>query len=245
MSTFHRINVENAHLLPTTERQYWKENGLHNCTLQPGPRTQGQETFTKSNLIRLEPTLHRMFDAGHFVLIPVNQRLRCLWIRTSNRMAVEFQSHQVQGGCHLISPEYAYLACVYRVMWLMQEDFLERGPVKTLVMTSEGQQLMITGLELGEYRQKQFRDTSPAKGGSRSASPRKRSRDTKHDPDESQTTEHEDFGSTSDSGVDVDQWVRGRQRTTDMEAMVRTDTRKKRRLEPHLHSESTRWTGVS
>ncbi|WPH02631.1 Hypothetical protein R9X50_00549600 [Acrodontium crateriforme] len=222
--------AEDAHLLPATEWQYWKEHGLGEYASQPVSMTPGRETFTRSNLIKLQPTLHKMFDAGHFVLIPISGLLRCQWIQHSSRMTTQFQSRPVQGGCDLISPEYAYLACVYRVMQLMQVRFLERGPVKTLVITSEGEKLTMTGTELTDYRITQVRNTSPTRSGSRSASSRKRARGTEEDVDESAEMEHGAYCDSADWAVDVDQWTRGRRRTTDIEDMIRSDARKRRKM---------------
>lgn len=125
-----------------------------------------------------------MFHAGHFVLIPVNGRLQCQLIRQSDRMALEFQSRPVRGGCHSVAPEYAYLTCVYRAIALMQGDLLERGSRKTLVYTQDGGTAGMTGLELSQYRDQQARNTSPTKGGSKSGSPLKRSRVPGEDDEE-------------------------------------------------------------
>lgn len=210
--------VEEAHLIPATEWHYWKANGLHRYNLQPGPRTQGRETSTVSNKIILSPTLHKLFDAGHFVFVPVGGCLQCQWIRASDCMALKLHSRPVRGGCHMVSPEYAYLACVYRVVGLMQEEFLERGSRETLVMTGDGKSLLMTGFELGQYKDQQMRNTSPSKSGSRGGSPQKRPR-----------AEDED-ASDLDSAIDVDEWTRGRRRTVELEAIARDEMRKKRRL---------------
>ena len=216
-------HAQDAHLLPKTEWQYWKEHGLHKYALQPGPRTQGYETLTRSNIIKLSPTLHTMFDAGHFVLIPANGRLQCQWIRQSDRMALEFHSRPVRGGCHVVSPEYAYLACVYRVIGLMQEELLERGSRKTLVFAGDGETAEMTGLELGQYREQQARNTSPTKAGSRSGSPRKRSRAPEEELEDIGYLDRVDHDADldSDSGVDVDSLTRGRRRTSGCEKVLR------------------------
>jgi hypothetical protein len=229
--------VEGAHLIPATEWEYWKTHGLHKYALQPGPRTQGKETSTRSNIIRLSPTLHKMFDAGHFVFIPINGRLQCQWVRASDRAALGFHGRPILGGCHLVSPEYAYLACVHRMIPQMQEEFLERRPIETLVMTSEGQTLRMTGLELGAYRNNQTRNTSPSKSQSGSNSPRKRPKQTEEDHDDAQnseTMEYEDphADASSDSGIDMSQVMRGRKRTQELEEMSRRDAKKRRKFEP-------------
>lgn len=174
-----------------------------------------------------------MFDAGHFVLIPVNGLLQCQRIRKSDYMAADLHSRPVRGGCHLLSPEYAYFACVYRVIGLMQENFLERGSTKTSVVTGDGQILGMTGLELGQHREQKTRNASPTKSGSRSNSPRNRSRA----PDEEDcnsgslsSTDRDDVECDSDSGVDVSEWTRGRGRTTDLEEMRRRDQTKRRKI---------------
>lgn len=206
---------------------------MHKYALQPGPRTQGYETLTRSNMIKLSPTLHIMFDAGHFVLIPVNGRLQCQWIRQSDRMALEFHSRPVRGGCHLVSPEYAYLSCVHRVIPLMQEELLERGSRKTLVFTEDGETAEMTGLELSQYGDQQARNTSPTKAGSRSGSPRKRSRA----PDEeeleagwSSKRACSDANLDFDSGVDVNSLTRGRRRTRASERLFRHSTHQSARI---------------
>lgn len=228
-------HAQDAHLVPVTEWYYWKEHGLHKYALQPGPRTQGRESFTRSNVIKLSPTLHTMFDAGHFVLIPVGDNLQCQWIRQSNHMASKLHSRPVRGGCHYLAPELAYLACVYRVIGLMQEEFLERGSKKTVVIAADGQTLEMTGLELGQYREQQARNTSPTKAGSRSGSPRKRTRAPDEEQYEHAFTGHPDYDDVdldSDSGVDIEGWTRGRRRTIEIEDLGRErHTRKRRRME--------------
>ena len=181
-----------------------------------------------------------MFDAGHFVLIPVNGRLQCQWIRQSDRMALEFQSRPVRGGCHLVSPEYAYLSCVYRVIALMQEEFLERGSRKTLVFPADGETAEMTGLELSQYKDQQARNTSPTKAGSRSGSPRKRSRAPEEEEEEEEEEEFENGWSSkracsdanfdSDSRVDVDCLTRGRRRTSALEDLSRRTTVQRARI---------------
>ena len=234
--------AEGAHLLPVTEWEYWKTHGLHKYALQPGPRTQGKETSTRSNIIRLSPTLHKMFDAGHFVLIPVNGRLQCQWTRRSDRAALDFHCRPILGGCHLISPEYAYLACVHRMIPQMQEEFLERGPKETLVMTNEGHTLRMTGLEMGAYRDNQARNTSPSKSQSGSSSPRKRSKTTEEDHNdtpyfETIDDERHDADAASDSGVDMSQLVRGRKRTQELEGISKRYTKRIRKFVPFCEYE--------
>jgi hypothetical protein len=76
-----------------------------------------------------------MFDAGHFVLTPVDGKLQCQWIRRDEWMAPELHSRPVRGDCQIIAPEYAYLACIYRATALMQESFFESQAKETLVLT--------------------------------------------------------------------------------------------------------------
>jgi hypothetical protein len=173
-------------------------------------------------MIRLSSDLHRIFDAGHFVLIPVDGKLQCQWIRRDDWMAADLHSRPVRGGCHIIAPEYAYLACIYRATALMQESFFESRAEETVVLTHDGTKLIMNGAELGSFREGQRRNTSPTKGGSRSGSPRKRSRpqeDNSEFPDD-------DF----DSGVDLSELCRGRRRTTDLEKEARKSLHKRRRL---------------
>lgn len=121
----------------------------------------------------------------------------------------------------MVSPEYAYLSCVYRAIALMQEELLERGSRKTLVFTGDGETAEMTGLKLSQYRDQQTRNTSPTKAGSRSGSPRKRSQVPEEDEelDDACTLQRAccDADLDSDSGVDIDSLTRGRRRTTTSE----------------------------
>jgi hypothetical protein len=215
-------HAEDAHLVPVTEWEYWKSNQLHLYALQPGPRTQGRETYNPSNMIRLSSDLHRIFDAGHFVLIPVDGKLQCQWIRRDDWMAADLHSRPVRGGCHIVAPEYAYLACIYRATALMQESFFESRAEETVVLTHDGTKLIMNGAELGSFREGQRRNTSPTKGGSLSGSERKRSR-----PQEDNSEFPDD---DIDSGVDLSELCRGRRRTTDLEKEARMGLHKRRRL---------------
>jgi hypothetical protein len=219
-------HAEDAHMVPVTEWEYWKSNRLHLYALQPGSRTLGRETYNPSNIIRLSSDLHRIFDAGHFVLIPVDGRLQCQWIRRDEWMAPELHSRPVRGGCQIIAPEYAYLACIYRATALMQESFFESRAEETLVLTHDGTKLNMNGAELGFFREQQRRNTSPTKGGSGSGSPRKRSRAQEDDLSFSHKASDHD----SDSGIDLSELNRGRRRTIDLELVARTDHRKRRKL---------------
>jgi hypothetical protein len=156
-----------------------------------------------------------MFDAGHFVLIPVDGKLQCQWIRRDEWMAPE----------QIIAPEYAYLACIYRATALMQESFFESQAEETLVLTHNGTKLAMNGAELISFREQQIRNTSPTKGGSGSGSPRKRSRAQEDDIISHESSDHD-----SDSGIDLIELNRGRLRTTDLELVARTDHRKRRKL---------------
>lgn len=218
-------HAEDAHLVPVTEWEYWKSNQLHLYALEPGPRTQGRETCNPSNIIRLSSDLHKIFDAGHFVLIPVDGKLQCQWIRRDDWMAADLHSRPVRGGCHIIAPEYAYLACIYRATALMQESFFESRGEETLVLTHDGTKLTMNGAELGSFREQQRRNTSPTKGGSRSGSGRKRSRAQEDDERSPKDGYHD-----SDSGIDISELNRGRRRTTELETVARNDRRKRRRL---------------
>ncbi|KIW21814.1 uncharacterized protein PV07_12762 [Cladophialophora immunda] len=60
------VMIEVAHLTPKTEWLFWKETALHRYAMEPIPRTQGRETYTRSNTISLASNLHKMFHAGHF-----------------------------------------------------------------------------------------------------------------------------------------------------------------------------------
>jgi hypothetical protein len=218
-------HAEDAHMVPVTEWEYWKSNKLHLYALQPGSRTPGRETYNPSNIIRLSSDLHKMFDAGHFVLIPVDGKLQCQWIRRDEWMAPELHSRPVRGGCQIIAPEYAYLACIYRATALMQESFFESQAEETLVLTHNGTKLAMNGAELISFREQQIRNTSPTKGGSGSGSPRKRSRAQEDDIISHESSDHD-----SDSGIDLIELNRGRLRTTDLELVARTDHRKRRKL---------------
>ena len=213
-------------MVPVTEWEYWKSNKLHIFALQPGPRTPGRETYNPSNIIRLSSDLHKMFDAGHFVLIPVDGTLQCQWIRRDEWMAPELHSRPVRGGCQIIAPEYAYLACIYRAIALMQESFFESQAEETLVLTHNGTKLTMNGAELISFREQQVRNTSPTKGGSRSGSPRKRSRAQEDDL----TFSHKPSDHDSDSGIDLSELHRGRRRTVDLELVARTDHHKRRKV---------------
>ncbi|KAI4128552.1 MAG: hypothetical protein LQ347_004133 [Umbilicaria vellea] len=226
------VMIEDAHLIPKTEWQFWKENALHRYAMEPAPRTQGRETYTRSNTIPLASNLHKMYDAGHFVLIPVDGRLQAQWIRRSDHMALKYHHRRVQGGLSVVSPELAYLACVYRMIGVMQEELLERGSQETLVMTREGGAVTMNGFELGQYKSQQLRNTSPTKsesGGSRS---RKRDRgleDAEQESTASEVIDHDDVDEEwSDSGTDVREYMRGRPRTQLHEEMTRSDARRKR-----------------
>ena len=80
---------ETSYVLPGPLWEHWKIHALQNYALHPGSRTSDRELWIPSNVIRLTPTLHKMFDAGHFVII-------------SSQRKVAF--------------EHAYLACVYRTI---------------------------------------------------------------------------------------------------------------------------------
>lgn len=105
-----------------------------------------------------------MFDAGHFVLILVNDRLQRQWIKQSDRMALEFPSRPVRGHCNVVSPEYACLACVYRVIGLMKEKLLERGSRTRLVFVGDGETAEMTGLQHGQSRERQTSEHESNKG---------------------------------------------------------------------------------
>lgn len=228
------VMIEDAHLIPKTEWQFWKENALHRYAMEPAPRTQGRETYTRSNTIPLASNLHKMYDAGHFVLIPVNGRLQGQWIRRSDHMALKYHHRRVQGGLSVVSADLAYLACVYRMTGVMQEELLERGAQETLVMTREGGAVTMNGFELGQYKSQQLRNTSPTKsesGGSRS---RKRDRGPEDVDQETTVSDviHDDVSEEwSDSGVDVHDYARGRRRTQPHEEMTRLDAKRKRQAE--------------
>jgi hypothetical protein len=219
-------HAEDAHMVPATEWEYWKSNKLHLYALQPGSRTPGRETYNPSNIIRLSSDLHKMFDAGHFVLIPVDGTLQCQWIRRDEWMAPELHSRPVRGGCQIIAPEYAYLACIYRAAALMQESFFESQEEETLVLTHNGTKLTMNGAELISFREQQIRNTSPTKGGSGSCSPRKRSR--AQEDECSIPCISSDYD--SDSGIDIFELNRGRRRTIELESVARMDHRKRRKL---------------
>lgn len=213
-------------MVPATEWEYWKSNKLHLYALQPGSRTPGRETYNPSNIIRLSSDLHKMFDAGHFVLIPVDGTLQCQWIRRDEWMAPELHSRPVRGGCQIIAPEYAYLACIYRATALMQESFFESQVEETLVLTHNGTKLTMNGAELISFREQQIRNTSPTKGGSGSCSPRKRSRAQEDECSIPYISSDHD----SDSGIDIFELNRGRRRTIELESVARMDHRKRRKL---------------
>ncbi|KIW21997.1 uncharacterized protein PV07_12600 [Cladophialophora immunda] len=228
------VMIEAAHLIPKTEWQFWKENALHRYAMEPVPRTQGRETYTRSNTIPLASNLHKMFDAGHFVLIPVNGQLQCQWIRRSDLMALKYHHRPVHGGVATVSPELAYLGCVYRMMGVMQEELLERGAQETLVLTKEDGAIMMTGFDLGQYKSQQLRNTSPTKSGSGGSGPRKRPREDVENDELIATrfVNHDDVEEgCSDSGVDVNEYWRGRPRTKCQEQMMRCDRVRKRRAE--------------
>jgi hypothetical protein len=119
----------------------------------------------------------------------------------------------------------------------MQEEFLERGPTETLVMTIEGRTLRMTGLELGAYRDNQARNTSPSKSQSGSSSSRKRSKTTEENDNDTPYFETGDYDDAEadialDSGVDMSQLIRGRKRTQELEEMSKRHTKKRRNLGP-------------
>lgn len=223
---------------------------LYSHALQPGPRMQGRVSFTCSNVIKLSPTLHTIFDARHSVLIPVDGNLPCPGVRQSDHMAFKkLHSRPVRGGCHYLPPELAYLACVYRVLGLMQEEFLERGSRKTIVIGAEGQILEMTGLELGQYKEQQARNTSPTKAGSRSGSPRKMTRAPGEEQNGLAVFAHPGYDGTdldSDSGVDIEGLTTCRLRTIELEVMERESRRRKRRRTDGTARciGLTNWTGL-
>ena len=175
-----------------------------------------------------------MFDAGDFVLIPINDRLQCQWLRPNDRMALEFHSRAVRGGCHCISPEYAYLGCVYRVVGLLQDIFLERGSKKTLVFGESGETTKeMTGHELAEYRDQQPRNTTPSKARSGSGTSRKRQRSPDDAPEDVRELDQGDCSAEFDidSGIDdIDtcSFPRGRRRTRKMDKLFQTWAARKR-----------------
>ncbi|KAB8356469.1 hypothetical protein FH972_024052 [Carpinus fangiana] len=208
--------VQDAHLIPSTEWGFWTSQNLHSYAIVPAPTTLGREMLTRSNMIRLAANLHLMFDAAHFVLIPGDDGImQCQWIRRSDQMALKYHKRKIRGGVHVVSPEYAYLACVYRVMVLMQESFLKTGAPMTLVMTKDGKQIQMTGSELIEYIGNEVRNTNPTKSGSRD-SLKKRLRG------------EEGSDSDSESGVDVTEFTRGRPRTKDLEDLIRSNAKRRK-----------------
>jgi hypothetical protein len=156
--------------------------------------------------------MHRMFDTGHFVLIPVDGKLQCQWIRRDERMALDLHSRPVRGDCQIIAPDHAYLACIYRTTVLMQKSFFESRAEETLVLTHDGTKLTLNGAGLGSFREQQRRNTSPTKDGSRSGSPRKRSRAQEDDLSFSQKSSDHDF----DPGIGLSELDRGWRRTIDL-----------------------------
>jgi len=124
--------------------------------------------------MKLSSLLQKIFDAGRLILIPVTGRLQCQLIRQRNHIGSGRHSRPVLRGYRLLSLEHAYPACVYHVLGLMQEELLEKGPIKTLVITGERQDSEMMSLELEQYREQRARKTSPTKGGNKSGSPQKR-----------------------------------------------------------------------
>ena len=109
---------------------------------------------------------------------------------------------------------------------------MERGLRKTLVCIGDCETAEMTGLELGQYRDQQMRNTSPTKGGSRSGSPRKRSRAPEGEFEDIWTINGNvsDTDDDSDSGVDVESLTRGRLKTSGSEKAFHSLASKRTKL---------------
>ncbi|KIW14258.1 hypothetical protein PV08_07040 [Exophiala spinifera] len=184
-------SVENAHLVPAAEREWFDKNSMCDYT----DSTAIDEMKHPNNTVRFRSDIHTVFDAKRFAIVPVGRRLVAYCFHAQPGSHIERLHHRVELH-RLQNPPQLLLARFAYTVFEGLRAFLNRR-VERMLQLRLGNSLVVEKCD-AEKCQQSFRATA-SQGKSRSVSPKKRSR--------SQADEETDIES-SDNGKDL----RGRKR---------------------------------
>lgn len=158
--------IEDAHLVPHAERQWWINNKMGVYV----PSTRVDKLKDPQNIIRLRSDIHTVFDAKNFAIVPIEGRLVVYCMNTALGSQVERLHHGVE--VHRIRARSQYLLARFAyTVFAHLRAFLETDTDRKLRLWVENEET----IEIcGPERCEAFARYTAYRGKSGSASPRKR-----------------------------------------------------------------------
>ena len=161
-------SVEDAHLIPTAEREWFDKNRMVRYT----DSTAMDRMKHATNTVRLRSDIHTAFDSKRFAIVPVNRRLVAYCLNALPGSHVERLYHGVELHRLANPPEFLFARFAYTIFENLR-DFLDANVERQLrIRTRSG--CMIEFCSVGRCRQ--FSRVTACQGRWKSVSPKKRAR---------------------------------------------------------------------
>ncbi|KEF50890.1 uncharacterized protein A1O9_13060 [Exophiala aquamarina CBS 119918] len=161
-------SVENAHLIPAVEKEWFDKNSMSDYT----DSTAVDKMNHPNNTIRFKSDVHTIFDSKRFAIVPAGGRLVAYCLNARPGSHIERFCHGVELH-RLNNPPQLLLARFGYTVFEDLRDFLDaRVARKLLLWTENTWTTEICNFE----RCQQFSRATASQGKSRSASPKKRSK---------------------------------------------------------------------